>query len=99
MIDKRGGRNAEFDKELAETLKSELKRITMGTTAPMTKWETVSFHALQYCAKSFEKVRGDEERSDSIIPPFCITNNLPLVASLLATLAHRSSWCLESTSS
>ena len=97
VLDKRGGKNAEFDKEvsatndkggskgrgnvrilftnldtfpphnirpppsppshqLAETLKSELKRITMGTTAPKTKWETVGFHALQYCAKSFEKL-------------------------------------------
>jgi hypothetical protein len=56
ILDKRGGKNAELDKELADTLKSELKRITMGTTAPKTKWETVGFHALQYCAKTFEKL-------------------------------------------
>ena len=55
-INDKGGRNAEFDKELSTTLKNELKRLTMGTVAPKTKWETFSFHALQYCAKSFEKL-------------------------------------------
>jgi len=44
------------NREIGSILKVELKRITMGTQKPKTKWETVSFHALQYCAKSFEKL-------------------------------------------
>ncbi|GMI06168.1 hypothetical protein TrVE_jg10079 [Triparma verrucosa] len=55
LLDKRGGKNSESDKELAKLLQFELKRISMGKN-PVTKWESVEFHALQYCAKSFERL-------------------------------------------